>query len=699
MASMAQDRDAVQRSPAAAGRAATPTWLPCDPAGIPRELTDAEAWYPALIRPKADKPGKYDKIPGDPATGTPARWSDKATRCTFGAAFMAYQSGRFPGVGYMMDAGAGVIGIDLDDSLNPDDTLKPWAQEIVDDFPGAYWERSIGGKGLRGFCRGSLPVGGCRDKIEGSSVELYAAERFLVVTGQALEPVETLPTLQDAVDRLHARLTAGKVRATGTAVATGLRGRNADPSPEASAIVGDLLGGPHAEWLSGLWGRDDEGAAGASEEDWTLEKAAVKAARARGHAGDALARIVEEVLRTGPYRKKWDEKRGDVTWLAQDVANAIATVEEERKAPKLVLKGDTAPADPLETPGQIIARLERELEWTRRALAVATRPECDGDCPTAVALRDELREYHIVDRWLRDKVLSAELAGVARQYASDVSLALATGKPRVATLAEKVVKERGGSPATVTRFNNRLREIQADPELAAALPFRLAARGTARRGGKDHTDLVVAEAPAARRTVDILAALDGPLRATATAGRGGAREERRPDWWCPRHPDAPHARSTSYRCTEEGCTHAVQRPTATIDPPETSTLYGATFATVATAPPAANGQFQTDEHVLENGMLFEIEPPPLEALLARLGTGEPVSFVTDHDREQAHGAARYRVAPKSAGQFQTDEHGVGSPPVDAPEHPPPAPPPMPAFWTCERVSDGDGDEAVYKWTG
>jgi primase-polymerase (primpol)-like protein len=179
---------------------ASPTWLPIVPDAIPRKLTDAQAWYPAIIKPKKNKPGKWDKIPGavdEDGKVTAATWSDPETRWKFGVAFMAYESGQFGGIGYMMDADAGVIGIDLDDSIAENSSVKPWAQEIVDSFAGAYWERSISGKGLRGFCLGTLPVGGCRSKIEGCSVELYADERFLVVTGQALDYVDNLPTLQD----------------------------------------------------------------------------------------------------------------------------------------------------------------------------------------------------------------------------------------------------------------------------------------------------------------------------------------------------------------------------------------------------------------------------------------------------------------------------------------------------------------------
>ena len=59
-------------------------------------------------------------------------------------------------------------------------------------------------------------------------------------------------------------------------------------------------------------------------------------------------------MRAGPYRSKWDEARGAVSWLAQDVANAIADdAEAARRSARspgptaeLVTKRSTAGAAP-----------------------------------------------------------------------------------------------------------------------------------------------------------------------------------------------------------------------------------------------------------------------------------------------------------------------------------------------------------------
>jgi primase-polymerase (primpol)-like protein len=167
-----------------------PVWLTVIVENIPRDLAEDVAWYPALIRPRKNRVGKWDKIPADPSTAEPAKWSDPSTRCTLDVAYMAYQRDeRFDGIGYMMH-GDGLIGIDLDTCVSTDGRIARWALDIVKGFSDAYWERSISGTGLRGFCRGQLPDGtdGCRTKIEGCSVELYSGQRFLCVTGHEVRP-------------------------------------------------------------------------------------------------------------------------------------------------------------------------------------------------------------------------------------------------------------------------------------------------------------------------------------------------------------------------------------------------------------------------------------------------------------------------------------------------------------------------------
>ena len=195
------------------------TWLPVIIENLPADLTEDASWYPGLITPRVGKPGKWNKQPADPTTAQLAEWSDPSTRCTFSDAYMAYQRDpRFKCIGYMMH-GAGIVGIDLDDAFAEDGSVKPWAQEIVDALPG-YWERSVSGTGLRGFCRGVLPPGRRKRTYNGSSIEIYDVDRFLVTTGHVIHRVDRLPELQAEIEAAHARWFNGGDVSDG-AIATG----------------------------------------------------------------------------------------------------------------------------------------------------------------------------------------------------------------------------------------------------------------------------------------------------------------------------------------------------------------------------------------------------------------------------------------------------------------------------------------------
>jgi hypothetical protein len=186
----------------------------------------------------------------------------------------------------------------------------------------------------------------------------------------------SLPDLQTAVDALHARLTAGRTRATGTAVTSGLTGPNTAPTPEVFQIIEAVMSCRWGSRMMEIWARDALNVAGASEDDWALASEVAYQAIRLGHTAEQLHRIVEEAMRAGPYRSKWDERRGAVSWLAQDVANAIATVTKrvekyKERYPDFPLDelGDTAEVPTDETLEQKVVRLERERSADRAIIA------------------------------------------------------------------------------------------------------------------------------------------------------------------------------------------------------------------------------------------------------------------------------------------------------------------------------------------
>jgi P4 family phage/plasmid primase-like protien len=103
-------------------------------------------------------------------------------------AVAAYAGGEFSGIGVLMEATSGLVGIDLDDVKD----LLPQSPDLIAlvkqaKAKGIYCEQSPSGTGLRLFVGGHLPDN--RGRRQGG-IELYADVAFLTVTGRAVWPGE-----------------------------------------------------------------------------------------------------------------------------------------------------------------------------------------------------------------------------------------------------------------------------------------------------------------------------------------------------------------------------------------------------------------------------------------------------------------------------------------------------------------------------
>lgn len=146
-----------------------------------RELAEIAQWVCWVLKPRKNKPGKFDKIPFNPRSRRPALVNDPATWGTFNQAYQACQSSsKFSGIGFVLTSNAHIIGVDLDDCYNPDtNTLLEWAREIIGNLR-TYTEISPSGTGIRMFLRGDFKL----ERNKKGSIEVYSHSRFLTVTGE-----------------------------------------------------------------------------------------------------------------------------------------------------------------------------------------------------------------------------------------------------------------------------------------------------------------------------------------------------------------------------------------------------------------------------------------------------------------------------------------------------------------------------------
>lgn len=148
---------------------------------IPAELRALPQWVCA----------NENKIPLNPATQEAASVTDPSTWGTFEDACNAGTKH----IGFVLTKNDPYAIIDLDTPRNEIDSERH--QKILDAFS-TYTEYSQSGKGFHIICRGEVPEGARRDKVE-----VYSSARYMICTGSILRP-EPIADCQEILDILYA---------------------------------------------------------------------------------------------------------------------------------------------------------------------------------------------------------------------------------------------------------------------------------------------------------------------------------------------------------------------------------------------------------------------------------------------------------------------------------------------------------------
>ncbi|MGI9075378.1 MAG: phage/plasmid primase, P4 family [Bryobacteraceae bacterium] len=183
--------------------------------------------------------GDLTKIPFQ-ASGANASTANPDTWTTFEDAHSTYLEGGCDGVGFVFTADDPFVGIDLDDCLNDEGDLKPWAQPIVQNFSDTYAERSPSGTGIKIFARGTTHGRAHKFSHGDGMIEVYSKGRYFTVTGDAWNGApQQVEESQAAIDRVinlnHAglrpeRIGPGARNTTLTSLAGKLHRNGTDPS-------------------------------------------------------------------------------------------------------------------------------------------------------------------------------------------------------------------------------------------------------------------------------------------------------------------------------------------------------------------------------------------------------------------------------------------------------------------------------------
>jgi putative DNA primase/helicase len=160
---------------------------------------------------------KYQHIPGkDKPKKPPFQTSGKAAAVDNPLTWCSYQQARaaletsdnYEGLGFILYGG--IVVIDLDYCLTEIDGVRRITKTArqVFDIAQSYTEVSPSGKGLHIFLRGSLPAENGHPILgmKSDKGEMYAAKRYITITGKRVGEQREIRTDQEAINRIYALL-------------------------------------------------------------------------------------------------------------------------------------------------------------------------------------------------------------------------------------------------------------------------------------------------------------------------------------------------------------------------------------------------------------------------------------------------------------------------------------------------------------
>lgn len=293
--------------------------VPLDSAAIPATLRERPQW---VVWRYETRGGKPTKVPVDPRTGKRASSTSPSTWVTFDEAVAASRArDRYAGVGFVFSADDPFAGVDLDGCIDDRGKIVASAQEIIE-LLNSYTEISPSGRGVKVFILGRKPDGAsCKSKsIKGfKETEVYDKGRFFTLTGRHLGGTSpAIERRQVELDALCARLWPknGSRRPTASGTAAVFNGDD-------EALVERAGAAKNGDRFMRLWCGDmsmhgnDHSAADQALCNllafWT------------GRDAERMDRLFR---RSGLFRDKWDERRGDRTYGQMTIECAIVDCTE-----------------------------------------------------------------------------------------------------------------------------------------------------------------------------------------------------------------------------------------------------------------------------------------------------------------------------------------------------------------------------------
>jgi putative DNA primase/helicase len=301
-----------------------PSALPPFESGIPDALKARPQWI-VWAYGWDEAREKWIKQPYSVRTGRLAKYTRPESWGSFEEAHRCYlrsqsdpNGKRFDGIGYVFAADDPFCGIDFDRYRDPDTgEIAPEVVKLLE-LLATYAEISVSGTGVHAIAEAVLPPGRNRkgmgkareEDAEPRIIELYDHARYFTVTGRRLTdfPEEIRPA-QEAVSAIHQALFREERKPQAPAAAP-------ETTLDDEALLEHARRSKNGSKFERLWAGDTGGYPSASEA--TMALCALLA-----FWTDDPYQVDRLVRRSGLYRDKWDERRGDSSWGWDTVEKAF----------------------------------------------------------------------------------------------------------------------------------------------------------------------------------------------------------------------------------------------------------------------------------------------------------------------------------------------------------------------------------------
>ncbi len=292
---------------------------------IPAYLRERDQW---VCWKYETRDGKRTKVPYQ-WNGGAASSTDPATWASFGLAVLAWTDAAcgFDGIGYMSAPDERLVMFDFDHIIDAaTGALNPLAAAMVKMLD-SYTEKTPSGTGLHVYAFGTKPGTRSRATVakgtaEEFGFEVYDHARYLTFTGwHWAETPTTVETREAEIAEVYRRVFAEPERTEKT-----LRRLHGAAALTDEQVLAKCREAGNRRKFEALYGGDLTGYPGASEADYAL------IGMLRFYTQDAEQ--IERLMRGSKLaREKWDDRRGEGTYLSYSIATALEGDFEVYRSP------------------------------------------------------------------------------------------------------------------------------------------------------------------------------------------------------------------------------------------------------------------------------------------------------------------------------------------------------------------------------